>query len=743
MLEPTNNKYQLSLMSNSPNLVKVAVPIPLRRLFDYQYQDSQKPMIGGRVLVPFGRQQLVGYVIGFSEESDYDLKKIKHIVKVIDQESLLDKELFNFIQWSAQYYQHPIGEVFNACLPSLIGKGEIAQLEPEYFWQLTNEGEKAQPKSNAVKQIALLKLAQSHQSYLTQETLKAHEFVPGDLKSLINNGWLTKEIKPLDTGFTQPKVLPSTFEPNKEQHQAIAQIFAKKAQFQPFLLDGVTSSGKTEVYLRAITHQLEAGKQTLVLVPEIGLTPQTIQRFKERFHSNISMLHSGMTDKQRLNEWLKAKQGLTSIIIGTRSALFTPFKDLGLIVIDEEHDLSFKQQEGFRYSARDLALVRANNLNIPIIMGSATPSIESQYNVSNGRFERLTLSRRAGNAKAPHSKIFDVRQRPLNEGISKPLREHIESHLAKGQQCLVFLNRRGFAPSILCHDCGWIAECNRCDRNMTYHQQLKRLHCHHCDRQVFLPKQCPSCQSDQLLPIGLGTERLAEALSSMFPKHKVIRVDRDSTRRKDSMQNIVEEIKRGEADIIVGTQMLAKGHHFPNLTLVAVIDIDGCLFSADFRATERTAQLLTQVAGRAGRGEANGEIVIQSHHPDHPLLVNLFTQNYQQLSEQMLQERKTANLPPYSAQVLIRSQATNLAKPMEFLQDMANILNQYPQLEVYGPYPAPMIKRAGKMRAQLLLQASDKQTIQKILNAALPVIEEQKSAKNVRWSIDVDPQEVF
>ncbi len=730
------------MIQSAPKLVRVAVPVPLRRLFDYQYQSTQTPVIGGRVLVPFGRQKLVAYVIEFIEHTDLEIQKIKSITKVIDQEPLMELNHFNFIKWSAQYYQHPIGEVFNACLPSLITKGEAAELAPELYWKLTDEGKIAEPKSNAVKQITLLSLAKQHQA-ITAPLLKEHQYTPGDLKPLMNKGWIEACQKQLNTDSISVNLLPSPFEVNKEQHQALAQIFSKKEQFQPFLLDGVTSSGKTEVYLRAIAQQLEAGKQVLLLVPEIGLTPQTVQRFQQRFIANIAMLHSGMTDKQRLNEWLKAKQGLTSIVIGTRSALFTPFKNLGLIVIDEEHDLSFKQQEGFRYSARDLALVRAQNLNIPIIMGSATPSMESQFNVETGRFERLTLSRRAGNAKPPHSKIFDVRQRSLQEGISKPLKEHIESHIAKGQQCLVFLNRRGYAPSILCHDCGWLAECNRCDRNMTYHQQLKRLHCHHCDRQVFLPKQCPSCQSEQLLPIGLGTERLQEVLSKLFPSKTVIRVDRDSTRRKDSMQNIVEQIKAGEADIIVGTQMLAKGHHFPNLTLVAVIDIDGCLFSADYRATERTAQLLTQVAGRAGRGETKGEIVIQSHHPDHPLLVNLFTQNYQQLSQQMLEERKAANLPPYSAQVLVRADANVISKPMAFLQDMANILNQYSQLSVFGPYPAPMMKRAGKMRAQLLLQADDKKSIQQILNAALPLVEKQKSANSVRWSIDVDPQEVF
>ncbi|MRX28269.1 primosomal protein N' [Kangiella sp. HZ709] len=730
-------------MPTELRLVKVAVPVPLRRLFDYQYNAQQTPVIGGRVLVPFGSQKLVGYVLGFTDQTEIATHKIKHISKVIDSQVLIDKELFGFITWSAQYYQHPIGEVFSACLPGLVTKGEPAELEAERFWEITAHGREAEPKSNAVKQNAILKLAQVHNGLITLETLKLNQFAPADLRSLLNKGWLKEAVKSLKEHYVKPSIKPSEIEPNKEQHQALAQIYTKKTSFQPFLLDGVTSSGKTEVYLRSIAQQVESDKQVLVLVPEIGLTPQTVERFKQRFNANIAMLHSGMTDKQRLNEWIKAKQGLTSIVIGTRSALFTPFKNLGLIVIDEEHDLSFKQQDGFRYSARDLALVRANNLNIPIIMGSATPSMESQYNVEAGRFERLTLARRAGNAKPPHSKIFDVRQRPLQEGISKPLKEHIESHLAKDQQCLIFLNRRGYAPSILCHDCGWLAECNRCDRNMTYHQQLKRLHCHHCDRQVFLPKQCPNCQSSELLPIGLGTERLQEVLTKLFPSKKVIRVDRDSTRRKNSMQTIVRQIKNGEADIIVGTQMLAKGHHFPNLTLVAVVDIDGCLFSADYRATERTAQLLTQVAGRAGRGDAKGEIVIQSHHPDHPLLLNLFTQNYQQLSEQMLAERKAANLPPYSAQVLIRAQANQLEKPMAFLSDMANILNQYSNLSVFGPYPAPMIKRAGKMRAQLLLQADDKKTIQKILNAALPIIEQQQSAKTVRWSIDVDPQEVF
>ncbi|WP_251358965.1 primosomal protein N' [Kangiella sp. TOML190] len=729
-------------MPNKKLIVRIAIPVPLRRTFDYCYPAAAKPVIGGRVLVPFGRQQLVGYVLDFPEETAIESGKLKSIVKVIDSQALIDQALFTLIRWSASYYQHPIGEVFSSCLPTLLNKGEPASLTPEYYWHITEQGIQAKPAKNAHKQQQILQLAKTHDGIIESQSLQATAFSQADLKKLAEKGWFERKAKTEESG-AKIKINPSSLTLNKEQHSALARIYAAKDQFKAFLLDGVTASGKTEVYLRAIEQQLTADRQVLMLVPEIGLTPQTLRRFEQRFDCPIAMLHSGMTDKQRLNQWLKAKQGLTSIVIGTRSALFTPFKNLGLIIIDEEHDLSFKQQEGFRYSARDLALFRANQLDIPILLGSATPAMESQLNVAQGKFERLQLTQRAADAKPPHYKIFDVRQRHLNQGISEPLQQLMQQHLDNGNQCLVFLNRRGFAPSLLCHDCGWLAECNRCDRNMTLHQQQKRLHCHHCDRQVFIPKQCPSCQSEQLLPIGLGTERLEEALQQMFPSQVIARVDRDSTRKKDAMKEIVAQLNRGDIDIVVGTQMLAKGHHFPKLTLVAVIDVDGCLFSADYRATERTAQLLTQVAGRAGRGQDKGEVVIQSHHPDHPLLVNLFTQNYQQLSEQILQERQAAQLPPYSAQALLRANANQLEKPMAFLQQVANLLNQYSQISVFGPYPAPMIKRAGKMRGQLLLQAASKKELQQVLNACLETVENLKTAKSVRWSIDIDPQEVF
>lgn len=734
-------------MPDQPRLVRVALAVPLRRTFDYSYPDTVSPVVGARVMVSFGRQQLIGYVIELPRSSDIDPKKIKPILELLDQDSAIDPELFTLIHWAANYYQHPIGEVFASCLPSRLNKGEKAQLSPEYQWHLTAQGEQAKPAKNAVKQQLILNFAKAHGNAIEPSSLPSNRFSRADIRKLVEKGWFTEaQIVPKASAKSTINCLNPLCEkpePTQQQHTALAKIYAKKDQFQPFLLDGVTASGKTEVYLRAIEQQLEANKQVLVLVPEIGLTPQTVRRFEARFQVPIAMLHSGLTGKQRLNEWIRAKQGLTSIVIGTRSALFTPFSALGIIVIDEEHDVSFKQQEGFRYSARDLALFRAHQLQIPIILGSATPSMESQFNVKQGKFERLELSQRAGNAQAPHSKIFDVRQRHLEAGISQPLKEHLQQHLDNGNQALVFLNRRGFAPSLLCHDCGWIAECSRCDKNMTLHYQMKRLHCHHCDRQAFLPPKCPKCQSEKLVPVGLGTERLEESLQSMFPNNTVARVDRDSTRNKNAMEKLTKQVHSGEIDILVGTQMLAKGHHFPKLTCVAVVDIDGCLFSADYRATERTAQLLTQVAGRAGRGDDKGEVIIQSHHPDHPLLVNLFTQNYQILSDQILAEREAANLPPYSAQALIRANANQLGKPMQFLHDAAELLKQYDNIEVLGPYPAPMIKKAGKMHAHLLLQTSNKKQLQQILNASLSLIESFKSAQATRWSIDIDPQEVF
>ncbi|PXF63970.1 primosomal protein N' [Kangiella spongicola] len=727
-------------------LIRLAVPTPLRRSFDYRYKGTA-PAVGSRVVVPFGRQKLTAVVLSHPDSSQVPSSKLKYIDKVIDSEPLLPSVLFKLIRFAADYYQHPIGEVFANCLPTLLNKGEPAKLEPEWQWSLTPSGEDAIPKirSNAVKQKQLFQLCLEHNGVLTEQVLGLHDFIPSYLKTFEEKGWLVRsEQKPSqvvyepEAGYDTENVTLTS-----EQEDAVDSIRPHFGSFKGFLLDGVTGSGKTEVYLQLIREALSRQQQVLMLVPEIGLTPQTVKRLERRFNVPIAMLHSGLTDKQRLNIWLKARAGQISIVIGTRSALFTPLAKPGLIIVDEEHDLSYKQQEGFRYSARDLAIVRAQYEQTPIVLGSATPSMESLHNVEQGKLSLLRLTKRAGEAKPPHIKVLDVRQRHLNQGLSQPLIDNMRKHLAQNQQCMIFLNRRGFAPTLICHECGWIADCQRCDRHMTYHQRFKRLHCHHCDKQVFMPKRCPECQSPQLNPVGLGTERLEEALKEIFPDKSVARIDRDSTRRKDSMQNFVEAIKNNEIDILIGTQMLAKGHHFPKLSLVGVVDTDGCLFSADFRATERTAQLLTQVAGRAGRSKGiKGEVVIQSHHPDHPLLVNLFTQDYQTLSRNILAERQEAQLPPYTAMAIFRAEANTLEMPMTFLNDVKQQL-KHTGLSVYGPYPAPMPKRAGKMRAQLMVQHAQRKRLQQALSPITPTLEQLPSSRKVRWSLDIDPQEVF
>ena len=725
-------------------VARLAVPTPLRRTFDYLYH-GQAPAVGSRVEVPFGRQTLVATVLSLADQTPVDPKKLKYIKQNIDSECILPAQLFKLIKFAASYYQYPIGEVFSACLPTLLNKGQAAELEPEWQWSLTPEGRDAIPKlrKNAVKQQQLFQLCLDCNGVLTEAQLANHDFIPSYLKTFEEKGWLLKSAYETSSIYEPSSSYDNRLELNEEQQSAINTMKPHLDTFKGFLIDGVTSSGKTEVYMQLIQQVLSNHKQVLMLVPEIGLTPQTVKRIERRFNVPIAMLHSGLTDKQRLNIWLKAREGKLSIIIGTRSALFTPLAKPGLIIVDEEHDLSYKQQEGFRYSARDMALVRAQYEQTPIILGSATPSMESLHNVQQGKLELVRLTKRAGDAKPPHIKVLDVRQRHLNHGLSQPLIDNMRRHLDQGQQCMVFLNRRGFAPTLMCHECGWIADCQRCDRHMTYHQKFKRLHCHHCDKQVFTPKRCPECQSPQLNPVGLGTERLEEALTELFPDKAVARIDRDSTRRKDSMQHFVQAIKNNEIDILIGTQMLAKGHHFPKLSLVGVVDTDGCLFSADFRATERTAQLLTQVAGRAGRSkDIKGEVVIQSHHPDHPLLANLFTQDYQTLSQKVLEERQEAQLPPYAAMAIFRAEASTLEMPMTFLNEVKQQLS-HSGLTVYGPFPAPMPKRAGKMRAQLMVQHPERKALQNALTPITPTLEQLTSARKVRWSIDVDPQEVF
>ncbi len=723
-----------------------ALPSPLRRRFDYILPAKfGEPAIGARVSLPFGRREVIGIVTGISEHSDVPADKLKAATQLLDQEAVLPPSLHRLCLWAAEYYQHPLGEVFSNALPVLLRQGEPLYAEAPRHWRLTTLGAALDPAAlkRAPKQWAAWQALQEHPQGLGPAGLKTLGLDRAALLALAKKV-LAEEVSA--EAAPPAAAPPSLKEPplplNPEQALALAAIAAAPG-FQPLLLAGVTGSGKTEVYLQAIAQVLERGQQALVLVPEIGLTPQTVARFKARFQTEIAVLHSGLTELERLKAWRAARAGEARIVIGTRSAVFTPLAQPGIIIVDEEHDLSFKQQEGFRYHARDLAVRRAQLENMPVLLGSATPSLESQANAEAGRYQLLRLKQRAAGAPKPAFRLLDVRAKPLKEGFSEELLADIGQTLARGEQVLVFLNRRGFAPVLLCHDCGWQAHCPRCDARPTLHRDPTRLHCHHCGVEGRPPRHCPDCGSADLRPVGLGTERAEEVLSARFPQAPLYRIDRDSTRRKHAMRDIYEALQQGGPALLVGTQMLAKGHHFPGVTLVAILDVDGGLFGADFRAAERTAQLIVQVSGRAGRAEKPGRVWLQTHQPDHPLLQLLITQGFGAFSQNALAERRLLGLPPAGYLALVRAEATQQELPLAVLEAAARHLRaEARELEIWGPVPAPMEKRAGRFRAHLLLKAGQRAALHRQLPGLIASLEASPEARKVRWSLDVDPQEL-
>lgn len=742
-------------MTQHPRILKVALPTPLRRLFDYlppAHQQNSLLAAGMRVKVPFGKQQLIGFIVAVATDSELPLSKLKAASAVLDEQPIIDPQMMDLYRWCNKYYQHNLGETLATALPSLLHKGEAYRPRQEILYHLTSLGRAADPQAlnRAPKQAEILTLIEQHALGLGDHVIKTLGLSAPALKALLDKGWISKTLTNVRPPAQPARLLAQApFKLNNEQQQAVSAINDASGKFNCFLLDGVTGSGKTEVYLHCIEHTLKQGLTALVLVPEIGLTPQTVARFKQRFNVPITTLHSGLTDTQRLHDWMSAQQGHSAIIIGTRSAIFTPIAKLGLIIVDEEHDLSFKQQEGLRYHARDVAIKRASQLDIPIVLGSATPSLESLHNCVLSRYKRLAINERAGGAKAPHFELIDIRSRPLTEGFSQPLVRLITAHLQAGNQVLVFINRRGFSPTLMCHNCGWMAECKRCESRYTLHLNPHQLRCHHCDAQRPVPTQCPDCGEPELNSIGVGTERSEHFLQSAFPDTPVMRIDRDSTRRKNSLQNMVNTIHEGNPCILVGTQMLAKGHHFPDVTLVAILDADGGFFSADFRGLERMSQLITQVGGRAGRAQKPGTVAIQTLQAEHPLLISLAQQGYGSLAPQLLEERRQAQLPPYQHAALLRAEAVDEKMPFEFLQQARDLAEQLhashssEPLELFGPIPAVMFKRAGRYRAQLMMQSKNRKSLQLLLSQLCPQLEQLKIARKVRWSIDVDPQESF
>ncbi len=720
------------------------MPTPLYGLFDYlppEGVDAARLAEGARVWVPFGRGRVVGVVLEIGADSSFDPARLKRVEALLDDAPLLPAEVVTLLRWGADYYHHPLGEVVATALPVLLRQGEAARPQPRQWWRLSEAGRAVDLvplERRARRQFALMQVLRAAPEGLSAEQLNEalHGWRPV-AAALVKKGWLIAEERAVLEGGT-PGASPP--ELNPDQSQAVAAITAAEG-FQPFLLDGVTGSGKTEVYLQAVAAMIERGRQVLVLVPEITLTPQLLGRFRHRLAAPIAVLHSGMNERERLNNWLHARSGSARVVIGTRSAIFTPLPELGLIIVDEEHDASLKQQTGFRYSARDMALVRARNLDIPVVLGSATPGFESLLNVEQGRYHHLRLPQRAGRARPPRVTLLDVRALPLDEMLSPPLLKRMARSLDAGEQVLLFLNRRGFAPTLICHECGWVAECRRCDVPLTLHQRARSLRCHHCGSQRPLPRQCPQCGSVDLRPLGAGTERVDEALRRHFPDVGVARLDRDSTRRKGSLESILDEVNRGDCQILIGTQMLAKGHHFPNVTLVGILDGDQGLFGIDFRAGERMAQLITQVAGRAGRAEKRGEVVIQTHHPDHPLLQRLCHEGYHAYAREGLAERHTAALPPYTHMALLRAEAARVELPEQFLDEAMAAAQALgvAGVELYGPLPSPMERRAGKYRAQLLLQSGQRGGLHRLLGGWVKQLARLPTARRVRWSLDVDP----
>jgi primosomal protein N' (replication factor Y) (superfamily II helicase) len=732
--------------------ISVAIAVPVRRIFEYKIEQGSRvsPKVGMRVEVKFAGRIKVGIVLSISQQATFDPNKIKPIERVIDEHPLIDQRLIALANWMQKYYHAPIGEVWQTVLPNLLLKGEECKIARESRWQLTPLGREAIKNSliakNAIKQQQALKILELNDSNggIANNGLSNFGINRATLQALAGKKWVVQDFQSSQEPETISTKTPEQLTLNPQQLNAISEVCNSLSAFKSWLLFGVTASGKTEVYLRIIQKVVEQGKQALILVPEIGLTPQTVRRFQQRFNTPIEMLHSAMSEQQRLQVWLKAKAGISRIIIGTRSALFVPLKDPGIIIIDEEHDSSFKQQQGLRYSARDIAMVRGSQEKFPILLGSASPSVDTLMNVKKGKIGQLKLDQKAMTSQPIKFKVIDLKNQPMKHGLSFALIESISHHLKQQGQVLLFLNRRGYAPVLLCHHCGWSSQCKRCDTHFTYHghsQHSANLQCHHCGSSRKAPDHCPDCLTEEMIPVGLGTERLEESIQLLFPQARVRRIDRDTTRKKQAMSDFISEIKTGQVDILIGTQMLAKGHHFPDVTLVGMVDMDGALYSSDFRAPEYAAQLITQVSGRTGRADKAGEVVIQTHLSEHPMLKQVIQNGYATFAKSALAEREEANLPPASFSALFQAEASQLGAVKQFMQEVKQALNCHPEFEVVllGPAPAVYTKKAGKYRYQLYLESNTRIHLHQLLDRSLPAIDKLKSANRVKWRMEVDP----
>ena len=722
--------------------------MPLRRHYDYVIGENFRQvefLPGTRVSVPFGRRKdQVGMVLGVVDQSPLQPDQLKSVSKVIDYEPLFSPRHFELLCWAADYYHYPVGEVLFSTLPGLLRKGKSVERGYDEIFRVSAEGRKTDPGNNAPAQIALLRILRTYPGGLTRQELRTKQTqYAKPLKALLEKGLVRRLIAGV-AGPVAAETEDRGFALNQRQIQAINSITAKTDAHHTHVLQGITGSGKTEVYIEAVRRVVEQNRQALILVPEIGLTTQFIDRLKRRLPVDIRVQHSALNETERLRNWLAARNGEAAVIIGTRSAVWTPLKSPGIYVVDEEHDPSYKQESGFRYSAKDIAIVRGKLDNVPVVLGSATPSLETLKNIRSRKYGEQHLPTRASGAKSPEIRFINLRNEPVSGAVSKTLLDEIAITLEKNNQVLLFLNRRGYAPVILCHSCGWYAECGHCSVKMTYHKDKNRLICHHCDARRVLPARCPNCDEAELIEVGHGTQRLDQTLTEHFPDARILRIDRDSTRRKGSMERMIKDITTGKADVLIGTQMLAKGHHFPRLTLVGIIDADAGLLSTDFRASERLAQLIVQVSGRAGREDRPGVVFIQTHFPEHPLLQTLVAQGYDQFAGLLLAERKKAQLPPYSYLALLGAEAVGREAAEKFLHEARNRLKQCSaDLRIFGPVNAPIEKRRGRYRNQLLIQSANRNVLRKAMAQWCRLLESIPGANRTRWSLDIDPQDML
>ena len=731
------------------SFIRVALDVPLPTLFDYRAAAATRDDIGARVLVPFGKTIAVGVIIELASTTSLPPQRVRSVLSILRDVPPLPADILGLLKFCSEYYHHPLGAVVLNALPTRLRQrhGLKGEKTADHY-RLTAAGLEVDseilPRRATIK-LELLRLLRAAKAGIDETALRAvAPRASAALKTMTEQGWVERVARtrePLQSSAAALRVAPGP-ELTGEQLSAVDTLRSADAGFAPWLLHGVTGSGKTEVYLQLIADALARGKQALLLVPEINLTPQLESRVRTRFlDTPLVALHSGLNESERLHNWLAAQSGAAGIVLGTRLAVFTPLPRLGLIVVDEEQDASFKQTDGLRYSARDLALWRAKQRAVPIVLGSATPALETFHKALSGSYRMLALTRRV-NAMPPVVECVDTRHEALIDGMSQELLNALRITLKHGEQSLVFINRRGFAPVLMCPSCGWTSSCGRCSAKLVLHLKDQRLRCHHCGHQERIPAMCPQCGNQDLKPLGQGTQRIENTLARIFPAARILRIDRDSTRRKDAWQEMRRQIHAQEVDILVGTQILAKGHDFPQLNLVGVVNADSSLYSTDFRASERLFARLTQVAGRAGRGTSRGKVMIQTDFPAHALYQALRRDDYPAYARELLAERRQAGFPPFVYQAVLRAEASSMETALEFLLNAARDgAKMAGAVTIYDPVPAGMPRRAGLERAQLTVQSRSRPALHAFLGAWRARLE-QAAGRKVRWALDIDPLEL-